>query len=95
MVRVVTRDLGARVEIRVRDNGTGISEETIGRVFDPFFTTKAAGQGTGLGLSLSHDIVVQQHSGEMTVQSKPGEFTEFIVVFPRGSFAPSRSEVGA
>lgn len=95
MVRVVTRDLGERVEIRVRDNGTGISEETIGRVFDPFFTTKAAGQGTGLGLSLSHDIVVQQHSGEMTVQSKPGEFTEFIVVFPRGSSAPSRSEVGA
>ncbi len=95
MVRVVTRDLGERVEIRVRDNGTGISEETIGRVFDPFFTTKAAGQGTGLGLSLSHDIVVQQHSGEMTVQSKPGEFTEFIVVVPRGSFASSRSEDSA
>jgi len=52
-------------------------------MFNPFFTTKAAGEGTGLGLSLSHDIVVKQHGGRIKAESVPGEFTEFTIVLPR------------
>jgi len=71
------------VAIRVRDNGTGIPEEVRAKMFEPFFTTKPAGEGTGLGLSLSHDIVVKQHGGAITVESCVGEFTEFTVTLPR------------
>ena len=71
------------VEIRVRDNGTGIPPEIRSRIFEPFFTTKPTWEGTGLGLSLSYDIVVQQHGGTIDVQSVPGEFTEFVVTLPR------------
>src|SRR5512132_1859316 len=78
-----TRSLGDRVEIRVRDNGTGIPPEVKEKIFNPFFTTKPAGQGTGLGLSISHDIIVKQHGGSIEVDTLPGEFTEITVTLPR------------
>ncbi|MBV8535973.1 MAG: HAMP domain-containing protein [Alphaproteobacteria bacterium] len=78
-----TKNLGDRVEIRIRDNGTGIPPEVKARMFDPFFTTKPAGEGTGLGLSISHDIVVKQHAGTIEVESKTGEYTEFKITLPR------------
>jgi signal transduction histidine kinase len=82
-----TRDLGDRVEIRIRDNGIGIPPEVKERMFTPFFTTKPAGEGTGLGLSMSHDIIVKQHGGAIDVETTPGEFTEFKIRLPRkGSF---------
>ena len=74
---VATRDLGDAVEVRVRDNGTGIPPEIRDKLFQPFFTTKPTGEGTGLGLSISYDIVTQQHGGTITVDSESGEFTEF------------------
>jgi len=80
---IVTKNLGDRVEIRIRDNGTGISPEVKEKMFNPFFTTKPAGEGTGLGLSISHDIIVKQHGGSIEVDSEPGEFTEFRIVLPR------------
>ena len=67
-----TRDLGPKVEIAIRDNGTGIPDEVKAKMFNPFFTTKPAGDGTGLGLSLSHDIVVKQHGGAIEVLTEPG-----------------------
>jgi histidine kinase len=82
-LRVCTRDRGHRVEVRVRDNGTGIPKDLLGKVFDPFFTTKPAGEGTGLGLSLSHDIVVGGHQGLMSLESVEGEFTELIIELPK------------
>ena len=84
-VVATTRDLGDRVEIRIRDNGTGIPEEVRAKMFNPFFTTKPAGEGTGLGLSLSQDIIVKQHGGMIDVATSPGAFTEFKIVLPRGS----------
>ncbi|UPK33395.1 GAF domain-containing protein [Bradyrhizobium sp. 186] len=78
-----TRNLGNKVEIRIRDNGTGIPPEVKEKMFNPFFTTKPAGEGTGLGLSMSHDIVVKQHGGTIDVKTEPGVFTEFIVTLPR------------
>jgi signal transduction histidine kinase len=82
---VSTRATGDRVEVRIRDNGTGISRSIRNKIFDPFFTTKPAGEGTGLGLSLSHDIVVQEHNGEIFVESEEGNFTEFLIVLPKHS----------
>ncbi len=84
-----TRDLGDRVEIRIRDNGSGIPPEVKDKMFNPFFTTKPPGEGTGLGLSLSHDIIVKQHAGSIEVDTRPGEFTEFRVILPRMA-APSK-----
>src|SRR5437588_12934259 len=78
-----TRDLGDRVEITIRDNGTGIPADVKDKMFNPFFTTKPPGEGTGLGLSLSHDIIVKQHAGTLEVETMPGEFTEFRSVLPR------------
>ena len=83
VLKVVTRDLGNEVEIRVRDNGTGIPTEFRDKLFQPFFTTKPTGEGTGLGLSISYDIVTQQHGGTITVDSRLGEFTEFTIRLPR------------
>jgi len=73
------------VEIRIRDNGTGIPPEVKEKMFNPFFTTKPAGEGTGLGLSISHDIIVKQHGGAIEVDTQPGEYTEFRIVLPRKS----------
>jgi signal transduction histidine kinase len=78
-----TKNLGDKVEIRIRDNGAGIPPEVKERMFNPFFTTKPAGEGTGLGLSISHDIIVKQHGGSIEVDTRPGEFTEFRIVLPR------------
>jgi two-component system, NtrC family, sensor kinase len=80
-----TKNLGDKVEIRIRDNGTGIPEEVKEKIFNPFFTTKPAGEGTGLGLSMSHDIIVKQHGGSIDVESEPGLFTEFKIVLPRAA----------
>jgi two-component system, NtrC family, sensor kinase len=80
-----TKSLGDKVEIRIRDNGTGITPEAKEKMFNPFFTTKPAGEGTGLGLSISHDIIVKQHSGAIEVDTEPGEFTEFRIILPRTS----------
>jgi PAS domain S-box-containing protein len=82
-LKVSTRDLGEAVEIRIYDNGTGISPEIKDKLFQPFFTTKPTGEGTGLGLSISYDILTQQHGGTITVDSRIGEFTEFTVRLPR------------
>jgi two-component system NtrC family sensor kinase len=78
-----TKNLGDKVEIRIRDNGTGIPAGVKEKIFNPFFTTKPAGEGTGLGLSMSHDIIVKQHGGTMDVDTVPGVFTEFKIVLPR------------
>ncbi len=71
------------MEIRIRDTGIGIPPEVKEKMFNPFFTTKPAGEGTGLGLSLSYDIIVKQHAGSIEVDTQPGEFTEFKVILPR------------
>jgi len=82
-LRVATRELGDAVEMRVRDNGTGIAPEIRDKLFQPFVTTKPTGEGTGLGLSIAWDIVTQQHSGTIEVDSQLGEFTEFTIRLPR------------
>ncbi|HYE95826.1 MAG TPA: ATP-binding protein [Rubricoccaceae bacterium] len=81
-VRVATRRLGDRVEVRVSDNGIGMEEEVAARVFEPFFTTKPAGAGTGLGLSLTYEIVTKGHGGTLEVASTPGEGTTFTMTLP-------------
>src|SRR6476661_3069748 len=86
-----TKNLGDRVEIRIRDNGTGIPPEVKDKMFNPFFTTKPAGEGTGLGLSISHDIIVKQHAGSIEVDTRPGEFTEFRIVLPRTAASIAKS----
>jgi len=78
-----TKSLGDRVEIRIRDNGTGMTPDVKEKMFNPFFTTKPTGEGTGLGLSISHDIIVKQHGGSIEVHSQPGEFTEITIILPR------------
>ncbi|MBV8568630.1 MAG: GAF domain-containing protein [Methylobacteriaceae bacterium] len=90
---VSTRALPDHVEIRIRDNGTGISDAVKAKMFNPFFTTKPAGEGTGLGLSLSHDIIVKQHGGTIDVETKLGEYTEFIIALPRAG-APAAEAGG-
>ena len=82
-VTATTKDLGDKIEIRIRDNGTGIPDEVKVKIFNPFFTTKPAGEGTGLGLSMSHDIIVKQHGGKIDLETEPGQFTEFRIVLPR------------
>src|SRR5712675_967923 len=83
ILTATTRTLGDAVEIRIRENGTGIPAEVKQKMFNPFFTTKPAGEGTGLGLSMRHDIIVQQHGGTIEVETEPGQFTEFTIVLPR------------
>jgi GAF domain-containing protein len=86
-----TKNLGDRVEIRIRDNGTGIPPEVRDKMFNPFYTTKPAGEGTGLGLSISHDIIVKQHAGTIAVDTEPGKFTEFRIVLPRAAASIAKS----
>jgi signal transduction histidine kinase len=88
-LKVATRDLGDAVEIRIRDNGTGIPAEIRNKLFQPFFTTKPTGEGTGLGLSISYDIITQEHGGTIAVDSRVGEFTEFTIRLPRSFQAAS------
>jgi two-component system NtrC family sensor kinase len=83
VVSAMTKGRIDGVEIRIRDNGTGIPPEVKEKMFNPFFTTKPAGEGTGLGLSMSYDIIVKQHGGTIDVDTLPGEFTEFTIVLPR------------
>jgi two-component system, NtrC family, sensor kinase len=78
-----TKNLGDCVEIRIRDNGTGITPDVKEKMFEPFFTTKPTGEGTGLGLSISHDVIVKQHAGSIEVDTQPGEFTEIRIILPR------------
>jgi len=80
-----TKNLGDRVEITIRDNGTGITQDVKDKMFNPFFTTKPTGEGTGLGLSISHDIIVKQHAGLIEVDTQPGEFTEIRIILPRAA----------
>ena len=82
-VTVSTRQLPGRVELRVRDNGPGMAEAVRAKVFEPIFSTKPAGEGTGLGLSLSHDIVTKGHGGTLTVESHEGQGTDFCIDLPR------------
>jgi|HubBroStandDraft_4_1064222.scaffolds.fasta_scaffold464767_2 hypothetical protein len=91
-LQVTTRDLGADVEIRVHDNGTGIPPELRDKLFQPFFTTKPTGEGTGLGLSISWDIVTQQHRGTITVESAVGGCTEATIRLPRAAPGRGRGE---
>ena len=91
VLAAATKNLGDSVEIRIRDNGTGIPPEVKEKLFNPFFTTKPVGEGTGLGLSISHDIIVKQHGGSIEVDTKPGEFTEFRIVLPRGAAPIAKS----
>jgi signal transduction histidine kinase len=92
LVKATTRGRDDHVEIRIRDNGTGIPPEVREKMFNPFFTTKPAGEGTGLGLSMSHDIIVKQHGGTIEVETEPGAFTEFCLVLPRTSRAKAGSD---
>jgi len=91
LVTATTKGRTDRVEISIRDNGTGIPPDVKEKMFNPFFTTKPAGEGTGLGLSMSHDIVVKQHGGTIEAATEPGEFTEFTIVLPRTSAAVLKS----
>jgi signal transduction histidine kinase len=89
-----TKNLGSAVEIRFRDNGAGIPADLKEKIFNPFFTTKPAGQGTGLGLSMTHDIIVKQHGGRIDVATQPGQFTEFTIVLPRKSIVSGTDRGG-
>jgi signal transduction histidine kinase len=81
-VTVTTKREGDKIKVTVKDNGHGIPQKVLDKIFQPFFTTKPAGQGTGLGLSLSYDIVTKAHGGEFTVETKEGEGTVFIISIP-------------
>ncbi len=81
-ISVSTKRLNNKIEITVRDNGLGIPEKVLDKIYQPFFTTKPAGDGTGLGLSLSYDIVTKDHGGELKVETKEGEFAEFTIILP-------------
>ena len=91
ILAAATKNLGDSVEIRIRDNGTGIPPEVKEKMFNPFFTTKPAGEGTGLGLSISHDIIVKQHGGSIEVATEPGQFTEFTIILPRTAATIAKS----
>jgi signal transduction histidine kinase len=91
VLSVRTKNLGDRVEIRVRDNGNGIPPAVREKLFQPFFTTKPTGVGTGLGLSICYGIVVKDHQGDIRVESEEGKFAEFIVTLPKKYTAPPES----
>lgn len=93
-VLVKTRDLGRRLEVRIRDNGLGVPDAIRERIFEPFFTTKPVGEGTGLGLSISHEIIVQRNGGTLRLESEEGRFTEFIVTLPKRWTPPAPPSSG-
>ena len=82
-IRVSSKDRGDKFEVRIWDNGNGVPKSVLDKIFNPFFTTKPAGAGTGLGLSMSYDIITQEHKGEVHVNTKEGEFAEFIITIPK------------
>jgi len=82
VVTVITKRRDNKIFISVRDNGQGIPTAMREKIFQPFFTTKPAGQGTGLGLSLAYDIVTKTHGGDLSVETKEGEGSEFVVALP-------------
>jgi two-component system NtrC family sensor kinase len=82
LVQVSTKRLSDQIEIRVRDNGLGIPQEVLDKIYQPFFTTKPTGEGTGLGLSLSYDIITKGHNGTLTVNTSENEFAEFVITLP-------------
>jgi len=84
-VKVSTRAAGDTVEVRIHDNGNGIPLAIREKIYNPFFTTKPAGSGTGLGLSLSYDIITQEHKGEIRIDTREGEYTEFLLILPRST----------
>ena len=88
-----TRDLGDRVEARFRDNGAGVPAALRERIFEPFFTTKPAGSGTDLGLSISYDLVVRVHRGELRLETEEGKYAEFIVTLPKKGVSNRQAEV--
>ncbi len=94
VLKVITRNRGEMVEVRIRDNGTGMPAEVRDKAFTPFYTTKPTGEGTGLGLSISYDIVVQEHGGTIAVDSQPGEFTEFTIRLPRHPVVAAAATTG-
>jgi two-component system NtrC family sensor kinase len=81
-VSISTMQVNGSIKVSIRDNGKGIGEDIQKKIFNPFFTTKPIGQGTGLGLSISRDIIVKGHNGDLKLDSKPGEYTEFIITLP-------------
>ena len=81
-VTVTTLKDNGKIKIKVKDNGNGIPPKIMDKIFQPFFTTKPTGQGTGLGLSLAYDIVTKGHDGELKVETKEGEGSEFIIQLP-------------
>ncbi len=82
-ISVSTKNLGKNIEIRIIDNGIGIPKAVMDKIFQPFFTTKPTGEGTGLGLSLAYDIITKGHGGKLTVETREGEGTRFIIILPR------------
>ena len=79
---MTTKRIADKIQICVRDNGLGISQEVLNKIYQPFFTTKPAGEGTGLGLSLSYDIISKEHGGELSVSTEEGEYAEFTILLP-------------
>jgi signal transduction histidine kinase len=90
-VAVSTKRVGNKVEISVRDNGTGITQKVLDKIYQPFFTTKPTGQGTGLGLSLSYDIITKGHNGEIKVETRQGEYAEFTIRLPYNTVAEPKT----
>ena len=82
LVSFTTKKRDEKIEISVRDNGMGIPQNALNKIFQPFFTTKPTGEGTGLGLSLSYDIITKAHGGDLKVNTKSGEYAEFIIELP-------------
>ena len=81
-VSISTKKMGTNISISVKDNGNGIPKKVLEKIFQPFFTTKPTGEGTGLGLSLSYDIITKGHRGELKVETKEGEGTTFTIILP-------------
>ena len=84
-VSVTTKKTGNEVLVSVKDNGNGIPQKILDKIYQPFFTTKPTGLGTGLGLSLSYDIITKVHGGEIKVETKEGEGAEFVIYLPMSS----------